>query len=100
MGSERTLAVSLFLLLFALTGFHNTVPHTGSFCFCILCWFFFTDFLAFIDPHARAGHFSSALVPKNVVVFQFSSHASFLPLLPSRLSSRITPCVRTLCSPF
>ena len=69
------------------------------FFFCILFWFFFTHFLAFIDPHALAGHFSSALVQKIVVVSQFPSRTSFLPLLPPRLSSRITPCVHTLCSP-
>ena len=101
-GSEQTLAVFPFLFfffLFSLAGFHNTVRHTGSFFFYIRCWFFFTHFLAFIDPHGLAGHFSSALVAKVVVVFQFPSHASFLPLLPGRLSSTITPCVRTLCSP-
>ena len=94
-GSERWLAVFpfcffFFFFFFSLASFHNTVRHTGFFFFCILCWFFFTHVLAFIDPHALAGHFSSALVPKVVVVFRFSSWASVLPLLPGRLSSRIT----------
>ena len=74
--------------------------HTCSFFFCILYWFFFTLFLAFIDPQALAEHFSSALVPKIVVVFLFPSRTSFFPLLPGSLSSRITPCIRTLFSPF
>ena len=75
------------------------VQHTSSFFFYILCWFFFTHFLAFITLHALAGHLSSALVLKVVVVFQFRCGVLFRPLLPSHLLSRITPCLHTLSSP-
>ena len=96
---------SLFLFHFSFSFFFDglsdyTVRYIGSIFFSILYLFFFTHFFAFIALHVLAGHFSSPLAPKIVVVFQFPCRTSSLPLLSACLSSRITPCVRILCSSF